>query len=131
MIRGELYYANLNPYVGSEQGGTRPVLIISNNTGNEHSTTIIVALLTSKMSKAKIPTHVSISKGEGNIAQNSIIMCEQIRTIDKKRLIDYIGFLPETIQKKVNAALKISLEIQGALYSAFLIFLKNFYIIYM
>lgn len=111
MIRGELYYANLNPYVGSEQGGIRPVLIISNNTGNEHSTTIIVALLTSKMSKAKIPTHVSISKGEGNIAQNSIIMCEQIRTIDKKRLIDYIGLLPETIQKKVDRAIKISLQI--------------------
>lgn len=111
MIRGELYYANLNPYVGSEQGGTRPVLIISNNTGNEHSTTIIVALLTSKMSKAKIPTHVSISKGEGNIAQNSIIMCEQIRTIDKMRLSKYIGIIPENIQKKVNAALKISLEI--------------------
>lgn len=111
MIRGELYYANLNPYVGSEQGGIRPVLIISNNTGNEHSTTIIVALLTSKMSKAKIPTHVSVSKGEGNIAQNSIIMCEQIRTIDKKRVLDYIGLLPEFIQKKVDRAIKISLQI--------------------
>ena len=88
--RGDIYYADLSPVVGSEQGGIRPVLIIQNNIGNRHSPTIICAAITSKMNKAKLPTHIEICTNDYNIMKNSVILLEQIRTIDKKRLREYV-----------------------------------------
>lgn len=94
--RGDIYYAELNPVIGSEQGGTRPVLIISNDIGNRHSPTVIVAAITSRVhTKAKLPTHTAIRDFEG-LNKDSIILLEQIRTIDKKRLQEYIGMLSES-----------------------------------
>lgn len=88
--RGDIYYADLSPVVGSEQGGIRPVLVIQNNIGNRHSPTIICAAITSKMNKAKLPTHIEISTRDYNIVKNSVILLEQIRTIDKQRLKEYV-----------------------------------------
>lgn len=88
--RGDIYYADLSPVVGSEQGGIRPVLVIQNNVGNRHSPTIICAAITSKMNKAKLPTHIEISAKNYKIVKNSVILLEQIRTIDKKRLKEYV-----------------------------------------
>ena len=107
--RGELYYADLSPVVGSEQGGVRPILIVQNNIGNKFSPTIIAAAITSQMTKAKLPTHIEISSNEFGLPKNSIILLEQIRTLDKKRLKEKIGELPVPTMKKVNTALLISL----------------------
>ena len=106
--RGEIYYADLNPTVGSEQGGLRPVLIIQNDVGNRFSPTVIVAAITSRQMKAKIPTHVLIGKETG-LRQNSYILLEQIRTLDKSRLKKYVGTLEEEAMRQVDAALAISL----------------------
>ena len=107
--RGDVFYAELNPVVGSEQGGTRPVLIISNNTGNRHSPTVIIAAITSRVhTKAKLPTHTSVTDVEG-LDKDSIILLEQIRTIDKQRLKQYMGMMPDNIMARVDKALAISL----------------------
>lgn len=109
--RGDVFYADLRPVIGSEQGGIRPVLVIQNDTGNKHSPTVIIAAITSKMNKAKLPTHVEISKDKYNIVMDSVILLEQLRTIDKKRLKDKICHLDGEIIEKVNKALSISLKL--------------------
>lgn len=109
--RGDIFYADLRPVVGSEQGGVRPVLIIQNDTGNRHSPTVICAAITSKMNKAKLPTHVEINSDRCDIVKDSVILLEQLRTIDKRRLKDKVCHLDSDILKTVNAALLISLEL--------------------
>lgn len=107
--RGELYYADLSPVVGSEQGGVRPILIVQNDTGNKYSPTIIAAAVTSRLTKAKLPTHIEISANDFGLNKDSVILLEQIRTLDKRRLIERIGELSPVTMRKVNAALLISL----------------------
>ena len=109
--RGDIFYAALRPVIGSEQGGVRPVLIIQNDTGNRHSPTVIVAAITSRMTKAKLPTHVKINKENCDIVKDSVILLEQLRTIDKKRLKDKVCHLDNEILKTVDSALLISLEL--------------------
>lgn len=109
--RGDVFYADLRPVIGSEQGGIRPVLIIQNDMGNKHSPTVIVAAITSRMNKAKLPTHIELDSKKYDIVKDSVILLEQLRTIDKKRLKDKVCHLDEEILKKVNAALLISLEL--------------------
>lgn len=109
MKRGDVYFADLSPVVGSEQGGVRPVLIIQNDIGNRFSPTVIVAAITAQIQKAKLPTHVEIDAKKYNIERDSVILLEQIRTIDKQRLTDKITNLDETMMSKVDEALKISL----------------------
>lgn len=111
MKRGDVYYADLRPVIGSEQGGIRPVLIIQNDIGNKHSPTIIVAAITSKMNKAKLPTHIELSSVEYAMDKDSVILLEQLRTIDKKRMKDKICHLDERIMAKVNDGLRISLDL--------------------
>jgi len=111
MRRGDIYYADLRPVIGSEQGGVRPVLIIQNDVGNKYSPTIICAAITSKMNKAKLPTHIEIQASKYKMVKDSVILLEQLRTIDKKRLHDQICHLDEDIMEEVNRALKISLEL--------------------
>lgn len=107
--RGELYYADLRPVVGSEQGGIRPVLILQNNVGNRHSPTVIAAPVTSKMRKARLPTHVSLNKHSSGLHCGSTILLEQLRTIDKSRLKGRIGMLSEPEMKRIDWALGISI----------------------
>ena len=107
--RGYLYYADLSPVVGSEQGGVRPVLIIQNDIGNKYSPTVIVAAITSQINKAKLPTHIEISAHEYGLNKDSVILLEQIRTIDKKRLREKIGSLDKNMMLKVDNSLQISL----------------------
>ena len=109
--RGDVYYADLRPVIGSEQGGVRPVLVIQNDTGNRHSPTVIVAAITSKMNKAKLPTHVELSTRQCQIVRDSVILLEQLRTIDKVRLKDKICHLTPEQLALVNEALKISLDL--------------------
>ncbi len=109
--RGDIYYADLRPVVGSEQGGVRPVLIIQNDIGNRHSPTVICAAITSKMNKAKLPTHVELETGKYDLVKDSVVLLEQLRTIDKQRLRDKICRLDSEILKKVDRALEISLEL--------------------
>lgn len=109
--RGDIFYADLRPVIGSEQGGIRPVLVIQNDTGNKHSPTVIVAAITSKMNKAKLPTHIELDAKKCDIVKDSVILLEQLRTIDKKRLKDKVCHIDESIIKKVNKALLISLEL--------------------
>ena len=106
--RGDIYYADLRPVIGSEQGGVRPVLIIQNDTGNKHSPTVICAAITSRMNKAKLPTHVEISASRYALVKDSVILLEQVRTIDKKRLREKVCHLDCEILKKVDQALSIS-----------------------
>jgi mRNA interferase MazF len=107
--RGDVFYANLNPVVGSEQGGTRPVLILQNDIGNKYSPTTIVAAITSRIKKAKLPTHVEISAVEHKLEKDSVILLEQIRTIDKRRLKEKITNLDSDTMMKIDEALAISL----------------------
>lgn len=109
--RGDIYYADLRPVVGSEQGGIRPVLIIQNDVGNKHSPTVICAAITSKMNKAKLPTHVELSAGQSGMVKDSVILLEQLRTIDKQRLREKICHIDKAMQDKVDEALKVSLEL--------------------
>ena len=109
--RGDIYYADLSPVVGSEQGGIRPVLIIQNNIGNKHSPTVICAAITSRMNKAKLPTHVELDAGKYQIVKNSVVLLEQIRTIDKQRLRELVCHLDDQIMLKINEALKVSFEL--------------------
>ncbi|MBR7100034.1 MAG: type II toxin-antitoxin system PemK/MazF family toxin [Clostridia bacterium] len=110
--RGELYYADLSPVVGSEQGGVRPVLVVQNDVGNKYSPTIIAAAITSKLNKAKLPTHIELPSSFG-LAKDSVILLEQIRTIDKRRLKERIGELPDDTMSLVNRAILISLGFIG------------------
>jgi mRNA interferase MazF len=107
--RGDVYFADLSPVVGSEQGGIRPVLIIQNDIGNRFSPTVIVAAITAQIQKAKLPTHVEISAKKYKFERDSVILLEQIRTIDKQRLTDKITHLDDEMMKKVDDALQISL----------------------
>ena len=109
--RGDIYYADLRPVVGSEQGGIRPVLVIQNDTGNRHSPTVIVAAITSKMNKAKLPTHVELNARQCQIVRDSVILLEQLRTIDKQRLRDKVCHLDESVLARVNEALRVSLKL--------------------
>ncbi|MBK1468248.1 type II toxin-antitoxin system PemK/MazF family toxin [Parvimonas parva] len=102
--RGDIFYADLSPVVGSEQGGVRPVLVVQNDIGNKYSPTVIIAAITSQMNKVKLPTHVEVSS-EFGLPKNSVVLLEQIRTIDKKRLREKVGFTDEFFMKKVNEAL--------------------------
>lgn len=109
--RGDIYYADLSPVVGSEQGGIRPVLIIQNDVGNRHSPTVICAAITSRMNKAKLPTHIEISAQQYQIVKNSVILLEQIRTIDKKRLREFVCHVDGRMMRKVSEAIRISLDL--------------------
>lgn len=111
MKRGDIYYADLRPVIGSEQGGIRPVLIIQNDIGNKHSPTVICAAITSKMNKAKLPTHIELSARYNNMVKDSVILLEQLRTIDKRRLKEKVCHLEPGIMEKVNKGLLISLEL--------------------
>lgn len=111
MRRGDVYYADLRPVIGSEQGGIRPVLIIQNDIGNKHSPTVIIAAITSKMNKAKLPTHIELSAKQYEMERDSVILLEQLRTIDKTRLKDKICHLDGEIMNRVDLALKVSLEL--------------------
>ena len=109
--RGDIFYADLRPVIGSEQGGIRPVLIIQNDMGNRHSPTIICAAITSKMNKAKLPTHVELDSSRYDMVKDSVILLEQLRTIDKKRLKEKVCHLDDEILAKVDRALLVSLEL--------------------
>jgi len=109
--RGDIYYADLSPVVGSEQGGIRPVLVIQNNMGNRHSPTVICAAITSKLNKAKLPTHIEISTRDYKIVKNSVILLEQIRTIDKQRLREYVCHIDPAMMKRVDEAICVSLNL--------------------
>ena len=107
--RGDVFYADLNPVVGSEQGGIRPVLVVQNDVGNKYSPTVIVAAITSQIDKAKLPTHVELPRDDYGLEKDSVLLLEQLRTIDKRRLKEKITFLDQEIMAKVDEALKISL----------------------
>ncbi len=107
--RGDIFFADLSPVVGSEQGGVRPVLVVQNNVGNRYSPTVIVSAITSQINKAKLPTHVEIGADKYNLEKDSVILLEQLRTIDKQRLQHKITELDEAKMQQVNEALKISL----------------------
>lgn len=109
--RGDIYYADLRPVVGSEQGGVRPVLIIQNDVGTKHSPTVICAAITSKMNKAKLPTHVELNTRRCAMVKDSVILLEQLRTIDKQRLKEKICHIDDELQQRVNDALLISLAL--------------------
>lgn len=113
--RGDVFYADLSPVVGSEQGGMRPVLIIQNNVGNHYSPTVIIAAITAKIQKPKMPTHVGITPQEDGIEKNSVILLEQIRTIDKQRLKGHVTHLGDSRMKEVDHALEISIGLKPIL----------------
>lgn len=106
--RGELYYADLSPVVGSEQGGIRPVLIVQNDVGNKYSPTVIAVAVTGQINKARLPTHIALDTTCG-LAKDSVVLTEQVRTLDKRRLKEKIGSLDDSVMQKVNNALLISL----------------------
>ena len=110
--RGDIFYADLSPVIGSEQGGIRPVIVVQNDIGNRYSPTVIVAAITSQINKAKLPTHVEISSEEYGLNRDSVVLLEQIRTLDKRRLKERIGHMTENDMKKVNRALAISLNVE-------------------
>ena len=107
--RGDIYYADLNPVVGSEQGGIRPIIVLQNDVGNRYSPTIIAAATTSKLFKAKLPTHIELSKDETPLPKDSVVLLEQIRTIDKSRIKEKIGEIPPELMQQINDALLLSL----------------------
>lgn len=111
--RGDIFYADLSPVVGSEQGGIRPVLVVQNDVGNKYSPTIIVAAITSQINKAKLPTHLELPGDEYGLSKNSVILAEQVRTIDKRRLKEKIGHLDDALMIKIDNALKISFGIDS------------------
>lgn len=106
--RGDIFYADLSPVVGSEQGGLRPVLIVQNDVGNKYSPTVIAAAITSKMSKAKLPTHIDVTAKDVGLLKDSVILLEQIRTIDKVRLKERMGHLDDSTMTQVNSAISVS-----------------------
>ena len=111
--RGDIYFADLSPVVGSEQGGTRPVLVIQNDVGNKYSPTVIVSAITSQMTKAKLPTHIELPSEDYHLPKNSVVLLEQIRTLDKRRLKEKITVIDDRKMKEVNRALLISLGFGG------------------
>ena len=111
--RGELYYADLSPVMGSEQGGVRPVLVVQNDVGNKYSPTVIAAAVTSKIDKAKLPTHIELSAREYGLSKDSVVLLEQIRTLDKTRLKERIGQVSADKMRKINEALLVSLGFYG------------------
>ena len=111
--RGDIYYADLSPVVGSEQGGMRPVLIVQNDTGNRHSPTVIAAAITSQTGKAKLPTHIELSGHSVGLNRDSVILVEQIRTLDKSRLRERMGRLDESTMNAVDNALAVSFGLNG------------------
>ena len=113
--RGDIYYADLSPVIGSEQGGLRPVLIVQNDVGNKYSPTVIAAAITSKMSKTKLPTHIDVIGENAGLAKDSIILLEQIRTIDKKRLKEKMGHLDDETMTIVNTAIQVSFGLSAAI----------------
>ena len=110
IMRGEIYYADLSPVIGSEQGGLRPVLVLQNNVGNKHSPTVIVAVITSRLGKAKLPTHVKL--GTSYLAKDSMVLLEQIRTIDKRRLWEYVGHVTSEEMTLIETALLVSIGVE-------------------
>ena len=106
--RGDIFYADLSPVVGSEQGGMRPVLIVQNDTGNKHSPTVIAAAITSQTGKARLPTHIELNAQSGGLSRDSVILLEQVRTIDKSRLRERMGKLDDTTMTKVDNAIAVS-----------------------
>ena len=106
--RGDIFYADLSPVVGSEQGGVRPVLIVQNDTGNRHSPTVIAAAITSQTGKAKLPTHISLAARQFGLPKDSVVLLEQIRTLDKKRLREKMGHVEERVMEKVDLAIAVS-----------------------
>ena len=111
--RGDLFSASLDPVVGSEQGGVRPVLVIQNDVGNRYSPTVIVLAITGQVNKARLPTHVNVPAGDTGLQKDSVVLAEQIRTLDKRRLRERIGSLPPEIMEQVGEALRISLAMGG------------------
>ena len=111
IARGDIYYADLSPVVGSEQGGVRPVLVIQNDVGNKYSPTVIIAAITSQLEKAKLPTHIELSKDKYNLSKDSVVLLEQIRTLDKRRLKEKICSIDKTKMNQVELAMMISLGI--------------------
>lgn len=111
--RGDIYYADLSPVVGSEQGGLRPVLIIQNDVGNRYSPTVIAAAITSRMGKTRLPTHIDIYAERAGLAKDSVILLEQIRTLDKRRLKERMGHLDDNIMNEVNNAIAVSFGLGG------------------
>ena len=110
--RGDIFYADLSPVVGSEQGGTRPVLIVQNDTGNKHSPTVIAAAITSQTGKAKLPTHISLTGREVGLTKDSVVLLEQIRTIDKRRLREHMGRLDDRLMNQIDPAIPVSFALQ-------------------
>ncbi|MFA7099942.1 MAG: type II toxin-antitoxin system PemK/MazF family toxin [Eubacteriales bacterium] len=110
--RGDIYYADLSPVIGSEQGGVRPVLIVQNDVGNRYSPTVIAAAITSQTGKARLPTHIEIGSDAG-LSKSSVVLLEQIRTIDKRRLKDKMGHLSESTMQQVNEAINVSFGLSG------------------
>lgn len=111
--RGDIYYADLSPVIGSEQGGVRPVLVIQNDVGNRYSPTVIAAAITSQINKAKMPTHIEIGAEDCGLSRDSVVLLEQVRTIDKRRLKEKIGHLDSSMMQRVNTALEISFGLSG------------------
>ena len=111
--RGDIFYADLSPVVGSEQGGCRPVLIVQNDTGNKHSPTVIAAAITSQTGKARLPTHIQLQGQSVGLSRDSVILLEQIRTIDKSRLRERMGRLDENTMSAVDSAIAVSFGLQG------------------
>jgi mRNA interferase MazF len=112
--RGDIYYADLSPVVGSEQGGLRPVLIIQNDVGNRYSPTVIAAAITSRMGKNRLPTHIDIHADRVGLAKDSVVLLEQIRTLDKRRLKEKMGHLDDSMMRAVNTAIAVSFGLGGA-----------------
>ena len=111
--RGDIYYADLSPVVGSEQGGLRPVLIIQNDVGNRYSPTVIAAAITSRMGKTRLPTHIDIYADKAGLSKDSVILLEQIRTLDKRRLKEKMGHLDESVMQRVDNAIAVSFGLHG------------------
>ncbi len=111
--RGDIYYADLSPVIGSEQGGVRPVLIVQNDVGNRHSPTVIAAAITSQRDKARLPTHIQLNSTGSGLARDSVVLLEQIRTIDKRRLKEHMGRLDDSSMYRINQALQVSFGLGG------------------
>ena len=112
--RGDIYYADLSPVVGSEQGGVRPVLIVQNDTGNRHSPTVIAAAITSQLGKARLPTHIALAAQGSGLPKDSVILLEQIRTLDKRRLRERMGRVDSAVMEQVDAAIAVSFGLTGS-----------------
>ncbi len=111
--RGEVFYADLSPVVGSEQGGVRPVLIVQNDVGNRHSPTVIAAAITSKQDKTNLPTHIDVKAGTGGLTKDSVVLLEQVRTLDKRRLRERAGQIEPDVQRRVDEALGVSFGLES------------------